>query len=91
MLDQQASLTFSGTKLPLAATVEIEGDEFSVNVPPLKLRGRIVELGGNPVLGDLRTRPGDHTISFGSRVSYRMKLIQQGAPWFIAELLHPKG
>ncbi len=92
MLAQLASLTLSGTKLPLPATVEIDGDEFSVDAPPAKLRGRILQLGGQPVLGDLRTRPGDHTISFGDgRVSYRMELVQQGAAWFTAELLRPKG
>jgi hypothetical protein len=58
-----------------------------VEDPPLRLRGRILELGGASILSNFQLQPGRHTISFANdRHRYRFVMVQAGSDWFNAEL-----
>jgi hypothetical protein len=80
-------LRFFGRRPSLRAKVEIDSADFDSEKPPLRLRGRILELGGFAVLSDLRIKPGRHTMSFANdRHHYRFEMVQSGGFWFQAEL-----
>jgi hypothetical protein len=51
---EDVSMKFFGREPCLQARVEIDCEQFASEKPPLRIRGRILELAGYPVLGDFR-------------------------------------
>jgi hypothetical protein len=64
---EDVSLRFFGREPSLQAKVEIDCREFSPERPPLRIRGRILELAGYPVLADFRIQPGRHAMGFAQQ------------------------
>lgn len=85
---EDISLKFFGREPSLQAKVEIDCEQFVPEKPPLRMRGRIVELGGLQVHADLRIQPGRHVMGFAQQQHwYQFEMLQAGANWFKAELV----
>jgi len=85
---KDVSLKFFGREPSLQAKVEIDCEQFLAEKPPLRMRGRILELAGHPVLADFPIQPGRHAMCLAQRQHcYRFEMLQAGANWFEAELV----
>jgi hypothetical protein len=84
------SLKFFCREPSLQAKVELDCEQFAPEKPPRRMRGRILELAGYPVLADFRIQPGHHAMGFAQQQHfylYRFEMLQAGANWFEAEIM----
>lgn len=89
---EDARVKLLGREPSIAAKVEIESEPLADwGTPPSTLRGRLVELGGLPIVADFHIRRGAHTISLASgQYTYSLHMLQPGANWFKAELVQSR-